>query len=119
MEAILIKFIVAGSRNFTEYSQLCEFINLCPWKDKITTIISGGARGVDYLGEIYAKDNNLLIERYLADWSKGRGAGYARNIVMADKADGLIAVHINGSRGTQHMIDIATERGLKLWVLKL
>jgi hypothetical protein len=38
---------------------------------------------------------------------------------MADKADGLIAVHINGSKGTQHMINIAIERQLKLWVLKL
>jgi hypothetical protein len=111
--------IIAGSRDFTDYSRLCEFINLCPWQSKITTIISGGARGTDYLGEIYAKDNNLLIERYLPDWTKGKGAGYARNIVMADKADGLIAVHINNSKGTQHMINIGTERGLKLWVLKL
>jgi hypothetical protein len=115
----MFKCIIAGSRNFTDYSKLCEFIELCPWKDKITTIISGAANGADYLGEIYAKDNNLLIERCPADWSKGRGAGIARNIVMADKADALIAIHMNESKGTQHMIDIATQRGLRLWVLKL
>lgn len=95
--------------------KLYRFIDSCPWRNEITTILSGNAKGADFLGERYAINNGLKLELYPADWKRlGRGAGYARNIVMADNADGLIAVHINNSKGTQHMINIATERELKL-----
>jgi len=35
---------------------------------------------------------------------------------MADNADGLIAIRINNSKGTKHMIEQATIRNLKLWI---
>ena len=34
---------------------------------------------------------------------------------MADHADSLIAIQENGSKGTQNMINIAKEKGLKVF----
>jgi predicted Rossmann fold nucleotide-binding protein DprA/Smf involved in DNA uptake len=52
----MFKFIIAGSRDFTDYSFLekkCDFL-LQNVTDEIE-IISGGADGADRLGEAYAK----------------------------------------------------------------
>jgi hypothetical protein len=114
-----MRVIIAGNRDFSDYSKLYEFIDSCPWKDQITTILSGNARGTDFLGERYAINNGLKLELYPADWSKGKHAGLLRNIKMADNADGLIAIHINNSKGTKHMIEQATIRNLKLWILTI
>lgn len=47
---------------------------------QITTVISGKARGVDTLGERWAAANKISVERFPADWSLGRGAGFRRNL---------------------------------------
>lgn len=60
--------------------------------------------------------HNIPLELYPADWNGyGKSAGYRRNVQMAQVADALIAI-TNGSPGTKHMIDIANEKGLKVFV---
>lgn len=85
----------------------------------ITEIVSGGAIGVDRLGERYAKDHGVSLKIFPADWNKyGKSAGYRRNVEMAENADSLIAI-TSGSKGTQHMIDIAKKKGLKVYTMKV
>ena len=43
-----MKLILAGSRTFTDYQRLCQV--LAPDKERITQVITGGARGADQLG---------------------------------------------------------------------
>jgi len=108
------KLIVAGGRDFSDYNLLCHRLdNLLRAKDpKDIIIVSGGAQGADKLGERYAAERGLRAEVYEAEWDRfGKRAGYLRNSQMADNADGLVAFW-NGSAGTKHMIDIATEQGL-------
>jgi len=90
-------------------------MKMCEWTP--TVVISGTAWGVDKAGECWAKAHDIPIERYPADWNTfGRSAGYRRNEKMAEVAEALVAVWDGVSRGTQHMIDIAKKKGLKVLV---
>jgi hypothetical protein len=82
----------------------------------ISLIISGGAVGVDRLGEIYAQLNDIPTLIMNANWKMdGRAAGYMRNNKMAEQADALIAIWNGHSSGTAHMIRIAKAKGLKVY----
>lgn len=110
-----MKTIIAGSREITDYNVLIEAYAECPFH--ITSVVSGCARGVDKLGEFFSQDNSLPLEKYPADWSTyGKRAGYIRNTEMADNAEALLAIWDGESRGTKHMIDIAREKGLEVFV---
>lgn len=111
-----MRTIIAGSRGITDPVEVERAVANCGWTP--TTIISGGARGVDRLGEHYAELNGLKLEIYEADWNKyGRyKAGHIRNIEMAKVADALIAVWDGISGGTGHMIDTARRFNLKVYV---
>jgi len=113
-----MKVIIAGSRSIDDYAVICEAIKNSGFE--ITSVVSGGAVGVDSLGEVYATNNGLPLFQFFPNWSKwGRGAGFVRNKQMARFADALIAIWDGESRGTKHMIDIATEKGLKVFVWKI
>lgn len=107
----MFKVIVAGSRDFNNYLLLRDRLDYYLQNKTDVVIVSGTAKGADTLGEMYAVERGLKIERYPADWSKGKHAGYLRNLKMAENAHALIAF-TNGSRGTGHMIDIAKQKGL-------
>lgn len=110
-----MKTIIAGSRGIADPSILAKAIEQCPWV--ITSVVSGHANGVDMLGEIWARDNDIPLEKYLAKWERyGRSAGYKRNKEMADNAEALLAVWDSESKGTKHMIDIAKKQGLKIHI---
>ncbi len=81
-----------------------------------TEIVSGGARGVDLAGEMWAAENNLPIKRFIPDWSIGKQAGFLRNIEMAEYGDALVAIWDGRSRGTAHMIAQADARDLNIFV---
>lgn len=109
-----MKTIIAGSRSFKSYLFVRSVVKESGFD--ITEVVSGGAKGVDRLGEEYAKRHNIPVKRFNPDWSKGKGAGFARNWEMAFYANALIAVWDGESRGTKHMIDAAREVGLKVHI---
>ncbi len=114
---IKMKLIIAGSRNITDYQILVNVIKLSGLN--ITEVVSGTAYGVDKMGERWAKENNIPIKQFPANWSAyGKSAGYRRNEEMADYADGLLALWDGESKGTKHMINIAKAQGLKVHVYK-
>ena len=89
----------------------------CGWD--IIRVVSGCARGADQLGEKWAEAHGIPVDRFPADWSKyGKSAGYRRNVEMSEHAQALIAVW-NGSPGTKHMIDIARQKGLQVYVANI
>ncbi len=113
-----MKIIIAGSRTITE-KQARDAIESCPWIGFASCIVSGGARGADFLGELWAVENGLLIERYLADWRAfGRSAGPVRNKKMAESSQGLIALWDGKSRGTANMIEYAVNFGLRVFIFR-
>lgn len=118
----IYKIIIAGGRDFMDYNLLKEKTNKILQEKKVThkiVIISGCARGADTLGLRYASENAFDVEKYPSDWDKyGKKAGYVRNVEMAENADALIAFWDGKSKGTKHMIDIATERNLPIRVIR-
>jgi hypothetical protein len=114
-----IRVIIAGSRKFNNYTVLKEKCDKILSKFKFVTIISGGANGADHLGEKYAVENLHQLEIIRADWdTHGKSAGYLRNVKMAENADSLIAFWDGKSKGTEHMINIAKEKKLKVRIIK-
>jgi hypothetical protein len=79
-------------------------------------ILSGGtSQGADALGEKYAAEHGLKVEKYPADWNKfGKRAGYLRNNRMAEASNALIAFRsaYSDNRGIDIMIDIARKHHL-------
>lgn len=131
------KIIVAGSRTFTDYTLLKSELDSRLKEDFI--LVSGCAQGADKLGEFYAQQRGLKIERHPAKWSDisvpnavikynkygayNAMAGHNRNqemlnSILENEDKGLVIAFWNGvSKGTKNMIEIAEKAGI--YVLKI
>ena len=122
----MIRIIVAGSRDFNDFGLVDKTLtkymtNMSLTKDDIE-IVSGCARGADRLGEQFATKHNLACAKFPAEWDLyGKSAGYRRNAQMADYAiqeTGVLFAFWDGSsKGTKHMIDLATAKGMNVNVV--
>lgn len=100
---------IVGSRNFNNYVLLQEVMDKFCLENQVTKLVSGGARGADKLGERYAAERQLEIEVLMPDWSKGRGAGLARNTDIVAKADAVVTFWDGVSPGTRDTIRKASK----------
>lgn len=111
-----MKIIIAGSREIIDYNRVSlAILKACEEKNwDITEVVSGGAKGVDHLGELWAKDHNIKIVQFIPTWvlfdsgikRVDKSAGFKRNFQMAKYADALIAIWDGRSHGTQHMVNV-------------
>lgn len=77
----------------------------------VTTIISGGAMGIDTCARNYARENGLKMIEYFPDYKKyGRSAPLKRNISIIEEADCVFAFWDGKSRGTKFVIDECIKR---------
>lgn len=111
----MTSIIIAGGRDFHYYDMLCKAMESLLREMNLqmheVTIVSGGARGADSLGERYARENNINLVVFPADWDAyGNAAGPIRNAEMADYADYLLAFWDGKSRGTANMIQAMKNR---------
>lgn len=109
------RVIVAGTRTCSSFTLVRQAIEMS--KFKIDELVSGEARGVDTMAETYAKNRNIPIKLFPADWDGlGKAAGFIRNEQMAKYATHLIAIWNSISPGTQNMIELAKAHGLKYYI---
>lgn len=124
MTKATFKVVIAGSRDFCDYDLLktkCDAYLLSKHQDPdvVIEIVSGTAYGADQLGERYASERGYKSIRFPADWkTHGKKAGYLRNVQMAEYADALIAFNL-GTKGTNHMINIAKNKSLLVRVVNV
>lgn len=112
-----MKTIIAGSRDIIDFELVKQAVTESGFE--ITEVVSGGARGVDRLGERWGVENNVPIKQFIPDWDANpKTAGFIRNGEMAEYGEALIAV-TNGSRGTANMISQAEKKGLKVFVKEI
>jgi hypothetical protein len=115
------KVIIAGGRDFHSFPILrIHMDHLLKEKAKTCkiTIISGGARGADTLGEKYAQLRHYKVIKMKADWKKHRrSAGFVRNKDMLDLASGVVCFWNKRSKGTKHMIDITAKANKPLRII--
>lgn len=121
----MTRMIVAGCRTFQDYALMCSHL------DRITAeipgrieLISGHAPGTDILGERYAREHDLKLRVFPAQWELyGKTAGVIRNQQMIDYAlkESAIAVFFwNGSsRGTRDAIRRALKAGIDTRIIQI
>lgn len=130
-----MRIIIAGSRDFKDFylldKECIKYINELKslgynTKRENVGIISGGAKGADKLGEMFARKYKLGLKIFEANWEKhGKAAGMIRNKEMAKFASEdedlgvLIAFWNESSPGTRGMIEIAKKYGLIVFVKKI
>ena len=115
----MIKVIIAGSRTFNNYLLLAETCDHMLQNQDEVEIVSGGAKGADKLGELYAEQYGYEVRHFLPNWTNyGNVAGFIRNKDMAAYADALICFWDGTDKETLNMIQVARGVGLKVRVCK-
>lgn len=117
----MMKLIVAGSRTINDYSIIKWYLDIIT-KNKDVTIISGGAKGADKLGEIYSREVlKKEPEIYKPDYEKydGKKAPLFRNEEMAKNATHCIIFWDGVSTGSMHMKMMCQMYGVKCKIIKM
>lgn len=105
-----MRVIVCGSRTFQDKEYIFNVLDT--FKDQITGIISGRAKGADDISIDWAINNSIKYYSFIANWEKyGKSAGMIRNKQMfselsKDTQGMLIAFWDGESVGTKNMINL-------------
>lgn len=109
-----MRVIICGGRDYTDLIEATRILDVIHAQRPITEVISGGARGADRLGELWAQKKSIPCTIVPADWNTyGLKTGWIRNNAMADlNPDAVIA--FPGGKGTDMMCRIARHRNIEL-----
>lgn len=120
-----MKVIVCGSRAWN--SEWCrtlvynELDRLARQSREAIVVIHGACpKGADrFASEWVSRPSNGEEVTYPADWDNhGKKAGFIRNQAMADDgADLVLAFWDGSSKGTEHMIKVATQAGILVRII--
>jgi predicted Rossmann fold nucleotide-binding protein DprA/Smf involved in DNA uptake len=114
---VRVKILIAGSRDYPRLDFVRDMVKSF---DPDTTVITGGARGVDKAAEEAAIARGLRVETYRPRWgAQGRGAGIIRNRLMVNACDQVVAFWDGKSAGTKSTIEFAKATGKPLVVYML
>jgi hypothetical protein len=120
-----MKIAIVGSRGFPRPKVVNDFVNLLPAD---TTIISGRGNGVDTWAEEAAKKRGLGAEIYPVDTRdmpnenparriEFTKRAYARNQVIAEECELMVAFWDGSSGGTKDVMARARKRGVVVTVI--
>lgn len=107
------RIAVVGSRDFDDNNLLFNYLS--ERKERISLIVSGGARGADTLATRWAQDNGVPYLVFPALWHDPvtgdfiRGAGFKRNRHIVQNCDVVLAFWDGQSNGTANTIQTANE----------
>lgn len=100
-----MRVLVCGGRDFTDAALVDKVLSRAHARRPIAAIIQGGARGADQLAAEWARNHQVPVETFNADWKTyGKGAGMIRNQRMLDDAAPDYVVALPGGRGTADMV---------------
>jgi hypothetical protein len=108
------RVLVIGSRTWTDEAVIAAALSEhCP---PGTVLVTGACpRGADAIAERLWQARGGQAERHPADWSAGRGAGFARNAAMvALGADACLAFIRDNSPGASHAARLADLAGISV-----
>lgn len=112
-----MKVAIVGSRGFKNLPLVAKYIR--DNKNWITTVVTGGAVGVDSTAETTALALRIKVELYLPDWQTfGRSAGPRRNRLIVENSDRVVAFWDGKSRGTLSSINFAKEYNKPLEIIQ-
>lgn len=107
-----MKLLIAGSRQINNFD-FSKYIS-----DDVDTILSGGAKGIDSLAELFADKHRLskIILRPRYDLY-GKSAPLKRNEELVQMADKILIIWDGSSRGTNYTINYAKKLNKDLKVI--
>jgi len=99
---------IVGSRTITNEKFVNRILNCYKFMfGKPTCIISGGAKGIDTIGETWADTLGIEKKIFLPDWDKyGKRAGFIRNEDIIKNCDICLAIWDGGSNGTKNDFEL-------------
>lgn len=122
-----MKLLVFGSRSITDAKFIKNGFDVAvrffqtTYEKQITTVIHGGASGVDTICGNIASNLGFEVLEFRPDY-KNYPANYAplqRNLVMAEQCDVAVGFWDNMSKGTKHMKASLAERNKEvLWFIR-
>lgn len=106
--------LIAGSRSITDAGIVHPIIDSIldqqgVERKDIKEVVSGKAPGVDFLGELWARNNSIPVVPFYAQWAIGKKAGHIRNrdmaLYLASHSPSFAIIIWDGSSpGTANMI---------------
>ncbi len=118
-----MRIIIAGSRHLSPSIKLIDSL-ITQLRLPVSEVVSGGAKGVDEMGELFAQSyreygiryhnpiEHIKLTKFPADWdTHGKAAGPIRNKQMADYADSLLLIWDGESRGSRNMKETMLKLG--------
>lgn len=112
----MIRLAVIGSREFSDARKMAA--ELEPYRERVSQVVSGGARGADSLAERWARKNGIETQIFYPDHKRYRHPYHHRNRLIAENCDLLIAFWDGRSTGTRYTIDYARKIGREVVVVK-
>jgi len=107
-----MRILICGGRDFDDVGRIKQdMLKLLEHGDN--TIISGMAKGADMMGVLVARELDVFVEEYPANWDLyGKSAGFKRNMQMLTEGKpDLVLAYWNGeSKGTAHTIENALDK---------
>ena len=116
----MLRLVVAGSRTFKNYYEAKKILTSVLRNRSLSDvcIISGGAKGADAIGELFAKEFGCDLKIYPAEWDLyGKSAGHKRNEVMAKNSDATILFWDGHSKGSKSMHTLTLDYNHPLFVV--
>ena len=99
-----IKLAIVGSRSITDDKFVNRILNCYKFMFGLPIkVISGGAKGIDSIGEAWADKLNIEKEIFIPDWeNNGKAAGFIRNEDIIKNCDVCLAIWDGESHGTKN-----------------
>lgn len=108
--------LVTGGREYSNKEHLFKVLDRAREKKGISVVVHGNAKGADSLACEWAKSRGVQEVIIPANWKGlGKRAGMDRNKFMLLFARPDFVIAFEGGKGTAHMVEIATEKGVPLF----
>jgi YspA, cpYpsA-related SLOG family len=108
-----IVIICTGSRDYKNYEKVIDVLE--QYDPKRTTLIHGGAKGLDEIVDIVGKYMGFTVRKYEAKWTHSKRDGILRNSEMLyeERPDKVIGWRSKlNSKGTNDMLMKAGHHGI-------
>jgi YspA, cpYpsA-related SLOG family len=114
MAGKMMRVLVCGGRDFSDGPKLVSTLHslfLMP----NDVIIHGNAPGADWMANAWAREHDIAVRVFPADWKKyGRAAGPIRNQQMLDEGKPHLVIAFPGGKGTADMVARAKRAGIEV-----
>lgn len=116
-----LRLLITGGRTWNDSILIRKVLETIEPKN-IKILINGGAAGADTIAATIAREMEIKVKTFKADWKKwGKKAGPLRNLEMVEKARPTFCLgfhrEISKSKGTLHMLGLCEKKKIPFALL--